>query len=182
LEEGCLASLTDPHRRGRHGFYSRFLACHAALLRTYQTSPAFSITRRAATATCEAAVTPTMRSRRCCSKLKRSVAKAPFGGLFKRALRLGLVASNLVHGIPKLREAGRRLVYLRPTVQRGQLFVTRGRGSLDRLGAGRVEDAEKGAEVFASCAQPSSSRCRAARGDERGGTSPHHGLAVPANR
>jgi site-specific recombinase XerD len=35
-------------------------------------------------------------------------------GLFKRALRLGLVASNPVRGIPKLREAGRRLVYLPP--------------------------------------------------------------------
>src|SRR2546427_7810493 len=35
-------------------------------------------------------------------------------GLFKRAMRLGLVASNPVRGIPKLREAGRRLVYLPP--------------------------------------------------------------------
>lgn len=33
-------------------------------------------------------------------------------GLFKRAMRLGLVASNPVRGIPKLREAGRRLTYL----------------------------------------------------------------------
>jgi site-specific recombinase XerD len=33
-------------------------------------------------------------------------------GLFKRAQRLGLIASNPVRGIPKLREAGRRLVYL----------------------------------------------------------------------
>ena len=35
-------------------------------------------------------------------------------GLFKRAMRLGLVASNPVRGIPKLREVGRRLVYLPP--------------------------------------------------------------------
>jgi site-specific recombinase XerD len=35
-------------------------------------------------------------------------------GLFKRAMRLGLVASNPVRGIPKLREAGRRLTYLPP--------------------------------------------------------------------
>jgi len=35
-------------------------------------------------------------------------------GLFKRAMRLGLVASNPVRGIPKLREAGRRLMYLPP--------------------------------------------------------------------
>src|SRR3989449_589980 len=35
-------------------------------------------------------------------------------GLFKRAMRLGLVVSNPVRGIPKLREAGRRLVYLPP--------------------------------------------------------------------
>src|SRR5438132_1095576 len=33
-------------------------------------------------------------------------------GLFKRAVRLGLVAANPVRGIPKLREAGSRLVYL----------------------------------------------------------------------
>ena len=33
-------------------------------------------------------------------------------GLFKRANRLGLVASNPVRGIPKLHEAGRRLTYL----------------------------------------------------------------------
>lgn len=33
-------------------------------------------------------------------------------GLFKRATRVGLVGSNPVRGIPKLREAGRRLVYL----------------------------------------------------------------------
>lgn len=33
-------------------------------------------------------------------------------GLFKRALRLGLVPGNPVRGIPKLREAGHRLVYL----------------------------------------------------------------------
>jgi integrase len=33
-------------------------------------------------------------------------------GLFKRAMRLGLVSGNPVRGIPKLREAGRRLVYL----------------------------------------------------------------------
>src|SRR5262245_1800368 len=35
-------------------------------------------------------------------------------GLFKRAIRLGLVAANPVRGIPKLREAGRRLTYLPP--------------------------------------------------------------------
>src|SRR5256712_5457730 len=35
-------------------------------------------------------------------------------GLFKRAMRLWLVASNPVRGIPKLREAGSRLVYLPP--------------------------------------------------------------------
>src|SRR5207245_7603524 len=35
-------------------------------------------------------------------------------GLFKRAMRLGLGVSNPVRGIPKLREAGRRLVYLPP--------------------------------------------------------------------
>jgi len=35
-------------------------------------------------------------------------------GLFKRAMRLGLVAANPVRGIPKLKEAGRRLVYLPP--------------------------------------------------------------------
>jgi site-specific recombinase XerD len=44
-------------------------------------------------------------------------------GLFKRALRLGLVASNPVRGIPKLREAERRLVYLPPTAQRRQVVV-----------------------------------------------------------
>jgi len=33
-------------------------------------------------------------------------------GLFKRAMRLGLVGSNPVRGIPKLREAGSRLTYL----------------------------------------------------------------------
>src|SRR5262245_12879434 len=35
-------------------------------------------------------------------------------GLSKRAMRLGLVAANPVRGIPKLRESGRRLVYLPP--------------------------------------------------------------------
>src|SRR5262249_53073654 len=33
-------------------------------------------------------------------------------GMFKRALRLGLVTVNPVRGIPKLREAGSRLLYL----------------------------------------------------------------------
>jgi hypothetical protein len=33
-------------------------------------------------------------------------------GMFKRAMRLGLVASNPVRGMPKLREAGRRLLFV----------------------------------------------------------------------
>ena len=35
-------------------------------------------------------------------------------GMFKRAVRLGLVAMNPVTGIPKLREAGGRTVFLKP--------------------------------------------------------------------
>jgi site-specific recombinase XerD len=35
-------------------------------------------------------------------------------GMFKRAIRLGLVAANPVRGIPKLRETGGRVVYLTP--------------------------------------------------------------------
>ncbi len=52
-------------------------------------------------------------------KVKRGVAPATvnryrdrLSGMFKRAMRLGLVASNPVTGIPKLKESGGRVVYL----------------------------------------------------------------------
>lgn len=38
-------------------------------------------------------------------------------GMFKRAIRLGLLTANPVKGIPKLKEAGGRLVYLPPATE-----------------------------------------------------------------
>lgn len=40
--------------------------------------------------------------------------RALLSGMFKRALRLGLVAVNPVRGVPQFREAGQRLAYLTP--------------------------------------------------------------------
>ena len=38
-------------------------------------------------------------------------------GMFKRAVRLGLVASNPVKGIPKVKEVGGRVLYLPPSAK-----------------------------------------------------------------
>ena len=55
---------------------------------------------------------------------KRAIAPATrnryrdlLSGMFKRAVRLGLVGSNPVKVIPKVKEAGGRVVYLPPTTK-----------------------------------------------------------------
>jgi integrase len=43
-------------------------------------------------------------------------------GMFKRAVRLGLVGSNPVKGIPKVKEAGGRVLYLPPATKDRQAY------------------------------------------------------------
>jgi integrase len=52
------------------------------------------------------------RGDRAVSPASRNRYRDQLSGMFKRAVRLGLVAANPVKGIPKLREAGGRVVYL----------------------------------------------------------------------